>query len=432
MLDLDIGIYMRSTTFLSRQPILDKEEHTIFYDLFYLDQNLNSDFIDDRYASTSVLSSVLNKFGIKSIVGDHSAFIKADSKFLLHDLIFSIPKEYFIISILEQVEITTPILERIKKLKEEGYRLCLNDIALSVDNINKFQTILEYMDFIKIDVLRTGITLVEKNLHLLDNFTSKKIATKLESAKNFNFAAQNGFDYFQGFYFAKPIILNNATLDVAQLSVLKLTSKLMSDENSIEEIAAEFEQNYALTIQLLKFINSGAFHFREKLTSIKHILTLLGRQKLSQWLMLMIYAKSIVNNPSMESPLLLMVKNRTELMVKLLNLVEKDASKDLESEAYFVAVLSLADTLFSVPEEMILNELNVSQDVKNAILKHVGLLGEIYALIRDIEQIKTINIDAFTEKYNLEADSISKIVSKSMSNVNELEASLKYDAMASD
>ncbi len=422
---------MRSTTFLSRQPILDKEEHTVFYDLFYLDQNLESDFIDDRYASTSVLSSVLNKFGIKSIVGDHSAFIKVDNTFLLHDLIFSIPKEYFIISILEQVEITSPILKRIEKLKKDGYRLSLNDIALSVDNINKFRDILKYMDFIKIDILRTGITLTEQNLHLLEDISAKKIATKLETAKDFNFAAQNGFDYFQGFYFAKPIILNNATLDVAQASVLNLTSKLMSDESSIEEIAAEFEQNYALTIQLLKFINSGAFHFRERLTSIKHILTLLGRQKLSQWLMLMIYAKSIVNNPSMESPLLLMVKNRTELMVKLLKLIEKNVSKELESEAYFVAVLSLADTLFSVPEEMILNELNVSQNIKNAILKRAGLLGEIYELIRNIEQIKTVNIEAFVQKYNLEADSISKVVSESMSNVNELEESLKNDAMAS-
>jgi EAL and modified HD-GYP domain-containing signal transduction protein len=205
----------------------------------------------------------------------------------------------------------------------------------------------------------------------------------------------------------------------------------MSDETSIEDIVEEFEQNYALTIQLLKFINSGAFHFREKLSSIKHILTLLGRQKLSQWLMLMIYAKSIVNNPSMESPLLLMVKNRTELMVKLLHAIDSDVSMDLESEAYFVAVLSLSDTLFSVSKTIILNELNVSQEVRDAILKKEGLLGEIYALICDIEEIRTKNIQAFIEKHKLQSDTISKIVSESMSNVNELEASLRDDAMIS-
>jgi EAL and modified HD-GYP domain-containing signal transduction protein len=411
---------------------MDSDEHTVFYDLFYLDRNLSSDFIDDRYASTSVLSNVLNKFGVKSIVGDHSAFIKADYTFILHDLIFSIPSEYFIISILEQVEIDEVIIERIKLLKEKGYRLCLNDIALSKENVEKFKDIFEYMDFIKIDVLRTGRILVEQNFHLLAHSAAKKIATKLESMQDFNFAKRLGFDYFQGFYFAKPVILNNATLDVAQLSVLKLTSKLMSDETSIEDIAMEFEQNYALTIQLLKFINSGAFHFREKLTSIKHILTLLGRQKLSQWLMLMIYAKSIVNHPSMESPLLLMVKNRTELMIKILYAVNENTSKELESEAYFVAVLSLADTLFSVSEEIILDELNVSSEVKNAILRREGLLGEIYALIRDIEQVRSGSIEAFTEKYFLKSDTIATIVSESMSNVNELEASLKYDAMTSD
>lgn len=422
---------MENHAFLSRQPILDSDEYTVFYDLFYLDRNLSSDFIDDRYASTSVLSSVLNKFGVKNIVGDHSAFIKADYTFILHDLIFSIPSEYFIISILEQVEINEAIIERLKLLKERGYRLSLNDIALTKDNVEKFKEIFELMDFIKIDVLRTGTILVEQNFYLLEHTSAKKVATKLESAQDFNFAKRLGFDYFQGFYFAKPVILNNATLDVAQLSVLKLTSKLMSDETSIDDIAMEFEQNYALTIQLLQFINSGAFHFREKLTSIKHILTLLGRQKLSQWLMLMIYAKSIVNHPSMESPLLLMVKNRTELMLKILHAVNENSSTELESEAYFVAVLSLADTLFSVPEETILDELNVSAEVKDAILRREGLLGEIYALIRDIEQVRSGGIEAFTEKYFLKNDTIATIVSESMNNVNELESSLKYDAMAS-
>jgi EAL and modified HD-GYP domain-containing signal transduction protein len=431
MINLYRGNIMRSSTFLSRQPILNSDEHTVFYDLFYLDKNLGSDFIDDRYASTSVLSSVLNKFGVKSIVGNHSAFIKADDKFLLHDLIFSIPKEYFIISILEQVEISPAILKRLQMLKDKGYRLCLNDIALTTDMVDKFKDILPYMDYIKVDMLRTGIILVEQNLHLIEKFPAQKIAAKLETAKDFSFSVQNGFDFFQGYYFAKPVILNNATLDVAQLSVLRLTSKLMSDETSIEDIVEEFEQNYALTIQLLKFINSGAFHFREKLSSIKHILTLLGRQKLSQWLMLMIYAKSIVNNPSMESPLLLMVKNRTELMVKLLHAIDSDVSMDLESEAYFVAVLSLSDTLFSVSKTIILNELNVSQEVRDAILKKEGLLGEIYALICDIEEIRTKNIQAFIEKHKLQSDTISKIVSESMSNVNELEASLRDDAMIS-
>ncbi len=418
---------MKSSTFLSRQPIFNSDEQTVFYDLFYLDKNLNSDFIDDRYASTAVLSSVLNKFGIKNIVGNYSAFIKADSSFLLHDLIFSIPKQYFIISILEQVDITEAVLKRIKMLKEMGYLMCLNDIALTQDNIEKFKDILPYMEYIKIDVLRTGTTLIEQNFSLLDSISAQKIATKLETARDFSFCVQKGFDYFQGYYFAKPIIMNNATLDVEQLGILKLTSMLMSDETSIEDIVVEFEHNYALTIQLLKFINSGAFHFREKLSSIKHILTLLGRKKLSQWLMLMIYAKSIGSDTNMKSPLLLMVKNRTELMIKLLYAVKEDASIDLESEAYFVAVLSLSDTLFSVSKTIILSELNVSQEVENAILRKEGLLGEIYSLICDIEQIHTDNIPRFIEKYSLDSDKISEIVYESMSNVNKLEESLRQD-----
>jgi len=423
---------MDANAFLSRQPILDRQEKTVLYDLFYLDRNHNSEFIDDRYATASVLTAVLNKFGLKNIVGDHSALIKADRSFLMHDLIFSIPKEYFVIALLEQVNVDAAVLERLTKLHNQGYRLALNDIALTEANLSRYQDMWHILDYIKVDVARTGINLIEQMLPKLDSFKGFKIAAQVESTEEFEQCKALGFDGFQGYYFAKPKIMNHATLDVSQVSVLRLTSMLMSENTEVDEIVTEFEHNYALTIQLLKFINSGAFHFKQKLTSIKHILTLLGRQKLMEWLLLMIYAKSIVNNPSMDSPLLLMVKNRTELMTKLLEKVTPDATKEYRSEAYFVAVLSLSDTLFSVSKEMILNELNVDDVVRDALLYGKGQLGEIYNIVRDIEQLRSANIEAFIEKYQLDRDAIALIASESMSHVNELEASLKYDAMITD
>ncbi len=422
---------MDSNTFLSRQPVFDTNEITVFYDLFYLDHDLQSDFIDDRYATASVLTTVLNKLGVKTVAGDHSVFIKADESFLMHDLIYSIPKAQFIIAILEYVELSESVIKRIEDLSSKGYRIALNDIALTQDNLNKFAPILNNINFIKVDVIRTGEKLLQANYHLLEALNAQTVASKLETREEFELCKSLGFNYFQGYYFAKPIIVNNASLDVQQLSVLRLTSLLMSDVD-LDEIVVEFEKNYALTVQLLKFINSGAFHFREKLTSIKHILALLGRQQLSQWLMLMIYAKSIVTSPSMESPLLLMVKNRTELMTKLLLTIVPSADKEYQSEAYFVAVLSLADTLFGVSKETILTELNVDEKVRDALLYRKGTLGELYALLRDIEMINTASVEAFIKKYNLDSDTITHIASESMSNVNELEASLKFDAMAAD
>ena len=79
----------------------------------------------------------------------------------------------------------------------------------------------------------------------------------------------------------------------------------MSDA-TIDELSDAFEANHAISAQLLQFINSAAFHLSKKISSIKHILTLVGRIPLTEWLMLMIYAKSVTSEDS-QSPLILMV-----------------------------------------------------------------------------------------------------------------------------
>ncbi|MDQ7066779.1 MAG: hypothetical protein Q9M40_01575 [Sulfurimonas sp.] len=47
--------------------------------------------VQSRYSSASIINNVLNKFGTHKLLGDRRAFVKIDEKFLLHDIIFSIP-----------------------------------------------------------------------------------------------------------------------------------------------------------------------------------------------------------------------------------------------------------------------------------------------------------------------------------------------------
>ncbi len=107
----------------------------------------------------------------------------------------------------------------------------------------------------------------------------------------------------------------------------------MQDTN-IDEITEEFEKNHALTIQLLQFINSGYFNFSKRISSIHHVLTLIGRVYLSQWLMLMVYSKSVSKSGGV-SPLILMAKSRTELMEGFLKAINPNVKSDILGEAYF-------------------------------------------------------------------------------------------------
>ena len=407
-----------SNVFLARQPIVNSKEETCAYEILYRDKTKSSNIDNDRHASASVINDVLNTFGRKELLGKYKAFINIDEKFLMHDLIFTIPNEFFIFSLSENIPMTEKIRERIQQLKQKNYQLCINNV--SPQRLEQYASILKEIVYVKIS-FEHGVMDGVKNLSAqLKSYGVTIIGTKLENRKNYEFAKECGCDWFEGYFFAVPKIVEKSGYEPSQMHILKLYKLLMHDTN-IDEIAKEFEYNRELTVHLLQFVNSGYFSFKNKISSIHHILVLVGRVPLSQWLMLLIYSKSVSKDDKSKSPLMLLVKSRTELMEKVLKAIMPDVKSNMLGEAYFVGVLSLMNTIFSVDLEKILDDLNVSSEVKNAILHDEGMLGDIFALVRSVETLDTNVMSRFEEHYGLSDNVIQNIVLQTIEEVNSFE-----------
>ena len=405
--------------YIGRQPILDQNSELCAYEILYRDSQKSASINDDRHASAAVINSVLNKFGTKTLLGDRRAFVKIDEKFLMHDLIFSIPKEFFVFSFFSTIEMSEKVVERIEQLHNKGYALSINDISLDENTLLKYEQILPFIDYVKINF---NVYDVAGEKGICEGFKKHGItiiATKIEDAKTYKHAREYGCDWYQGYFFAQPQILENEKYEPQQMQILKLYNLLMQDVN-IDEITNEFENNPEITVQLLQFINSGAFHFRQRISSIHHVLTLVGRVSIAQWLMLMIYSKS-VSKSSEQSPLMLMVKNRTEMMERVLKLLKPNVRSNALGEAYLVGVLSLMDNVFGVSLESILETINVSDKVKEALLEEKGALGNIYRLVRYVENFNTSAVVKFEQRYNLKPGAINAIVLESMKEVHKFE-----------
>ena len=415
-----------SSVYLARQPIVSMDENLYAYEVLYLDANKHTNISDDRFASASVVNSVLNKFGTKEFIGEHRAFIKVDEKFLLSDLIMNIPANFFTLSLFERIDMSERVVERIEQLHEKGFSIGINDTDLNKENILKYKAVWSKLSYFKINI---SVDMGEKEKYLIAKLQGAKIkvvATKIEDEEQYRVSKDLRCNLFQGYWFAKPKILENEKFDPVQFNVLKLYNMLMQDTN-IDEITSEFEKNHALTFQLLQFINSGAFHFRHKISSVHHILTLVGRRPLAQWLMLMIYSKSVSTSDKV-SPLILMVKNRTELMQNLLKAVKPDVKSNALGEAYLVGLLSLMDAVFGVELEEILENIHISDLAKKALLNDEGTLGMLYMVVRDIEEFNINAIVTFTKRYRVATDDIQNIILKSIEEVNSFEKSLAKTA----
>jgi len=383
--------------YIARQPILDENNEIFAYELLYRDDNSRSTIKNSRLATVAVLNSTLNKFGIKNLLGTKKAFIKADEKFIMHEVIFTIPKEHFIFSLQLKGKIEEKIKNKITQLNDLGYVFAINDSLVDDEVLHNYLELKEQVSYVKVD-----INTPKHQIEALKSTGANIIATKVETDEMLHKAKENDIKLVQGFFFSVPKILEQEKFDSASHSVVNLCSKLMQDMD-IDSIVVEFEKNPAITIQLLKFINSGAFHFRQNLSSIKQVLTLVGRTKLTQWLMLMSYAN--ISQDTKKSPLMEQVRSRSILMESVSKLI----AKDLSSQAYFVGVLSLMDVLFHVSLRAVLKEMNVDKQIREALLHKRGRLGEIFNFVLSLEKFDETSIEDFATKNNISTEALEKL-----------------------
>src|SRR5204863_2939611 len=101
--------------------------------------------------------------------------------------------------------------------------------------------------------------------------------------EEFDWARRAGYDYFQGYFFARPVIARGHRIPAAKITCLRLLSevqKLELDLAGVREIAS---QDVALSYTLMRYANSALFHFRTDIQSIEHALAVIGEDGIRHW-----------------------------------------------------------------------------------------------------------------------------------------------------
>lgn len=118
---------------------------------------------------------------------------------------------------------------------------------------------------------------------------------------------------------------------------------------------------------------------------------------------------------------MLMVINRTELMTKLVELIEPSATWQQKATAYFVGMLSLIHLLFQIPHREVLRRLNVIPEIERALFEGDGFYGEILTMVRSIEILDVEAIEQFLVKHKIENRLLEPIIRETMEKVNQFD-----------
>ena len=355
---------IQSRAFVGRQPIFDRQGNIHAYELLFREGHSNAaGSIDGTLASANVLHVTLMEIGLEEIVGTKLSFINFNRDLLLSNIPEILPANKVVIEILEDVEIDTQLIEAVEKLKEKGFAIALDDFQYEP----KWLPLLDLADLIKIDVLALSSEQIREHVELLRPYDVKLLAEKVETLADYDQLYEAGFDYFQGYYFAKPAVVSGKRLASNQIALLQLIAKLQDPQTEIEDIEKLLEQDVSLSYKLLRFINSAAFGLSEKINSLHRAIIFFGLNQLRNWASLIAMASSKEHS----SELLRTAAVRAKFCESL-----AQASDTLMASQYFmVGLFSVLDALLDQPMEDIVTHLPLEEDIIASLIDHSGDAG---------------------------------------------------------
>ena len=266
--------------YLGRQPILDRAWNVAGYELLFRSSEANFCDLTDGVAATSqvIVNAVLG-VGLDRLLGGRPAFINFDRTLFLGDWTTLLPPDKVVIEILETVPPDQEVLSACHKLQQQGYALALDDCM----NDDRTAAFAPFIDILKVDFRQTPPVDQEKMVRRYQKLNIRMVAEKVETQAEFQRALQLGYDYFQGFFFARPTVLQAARIPSSLINGLRLMKQMQREEMDFAAVTELIKQDVSFSHALLRYLNSAAFDWANRVESVREGLFLMGTDEIRKW-----------------------------------------------------------------------------------------------------------------------------------------------------
>ncbi len=270
----------------ARQSIVDSHRRVQGFELFFRPPNSATAF-DTKHATATILVNLMNQFGLGSFEGK-KIFININPKILHSNILGLLPKEHVVFELSHEMHLNASLLNTIRDLHRQGYHFALDNVTPEIAYIENIRSVLEYMDYAKFDA-SLHIERLEEVLHYFSHMT--KMAHKIETGTQFHTFVMMGFSLFQGNLFETPQLISKPG-KIPDFKIISELYQMMLLQKPLGSIVETFEKCEVLQEQLEHFYTMQSPGRMKPRPSLSDMLEELGRDRVTQWLLMLIYAKS--------------------------------------------------------------------------------------------------------------------------------------------
>ena len=399
---------MQMDVFIARQPILDRQRQLYAYELLFRSDACHNAFDggDGAAATVRVVANALLAIGLESLLCGKKAFINFDRSLLLGGLHSVLPPEILVIEVLETVEPDGEVLAACLRLSKQGYALAMDDFVPDA----RWEPLARLAKLIKVDLLATTRPDQERLLRKYQPPGIAMVAEKVETQEEFQWALGAGYDYFQGYFFARPETVRGRRIPAVKLTCLRLLAEVQQAEPDFDRLETLISSDVSLSYSLLLYVNSALFSRAAEIGSLRRAIAVLGQEGVRHWAVLAALPMMAKDKPGELVTLSLVRARFCECIAGLARMAQPNL-------AFLMGLFSLLDGLIDLPIREALAKVHADAAITAALTETAppgDRYRDVYQMARRYEAGDWDTAAALAATHGIQASQLGEVYAESV------------------
>ncbi|MDB5761657.1 MAG: hypothetical protein JWQ21_652 [Herminiimonas sp.] len=369
---------MSEPKIIVREPLLDPKQRVFGYELSWQQSGSNAGMASDADIKELVVfaGEQLNDPESGWLLGDSMLFLEATPALLADAALQALPPKGTVLGLTLTDLADADTLAAAETLRGQGFGISLRDI----DPLVQDKPPLTHVTHIEVGGSAAELAEQVRNYGARKPAASRIAVRDVGTWQEYDSCASMGLDVFAGKLYLAPRPGNQPKgMNAAQGIILQLM-RLVKKNADVRELEGVLKRDAALSYKLFRYINSVGFGLGAEIQSLRHAVTMLGYSTLYRWLSLLLATASTGGYAAalMQSAI---IRGRfAELLGR--NLLPKNEAENL----FVTGMFSLLDRLLGIPMEQVLEHIQLSDSVSQALLAREGMYGPFLALAEACER----------------------------------------------